>query len=150
MALLGVEHGERAVPQRLEARLEADDQRRAAGARQQGDVAGGAAAFGRGADVVLPVDLQEARGGQLLVGVDRRLPAAIGRHVGGRRQRPRDPIAQIDEVGRARPKGVVVGRPVVGDLAIQGAWPRPYPPAARRARASRIGSIRSSSSSRAS
>jgi hypothetical protein len=134
MALLGVQHGECAVTQRLESGPESDDQGRAAGAREQGDVTGSATDSGHGADVTTPVDLQEARRGQLLIGIDRRRRTQDRRCVRYGRQCASHPVAQIQEVGRARPKGIVIGRPVVRNLAVQGGDPGPVRGVARTCR----------------
>ena len=107
----------------------ADHHRHAAGARQNRDMARRTARHQRDAARARPVDLEKARRGQV-VGEDDRFVRQRRRRLTGSGERAAHPVAQIDEIGCARPESVVLGRGIVGDLGVE----RP-PPCARRRRA---------------
>ena len=104
-------------------RPELHDHGNAAGSRQHRDVARRAAAKQCKAAAARPVDFQELRRRQI-VGADDR----AGRNLEGialaAAQRANDAIAQIRQIGRARPK-ILIGRGiVVCDLRVESGRPR--------------------------
>src|SRR5712664_1078649 len=128
---LRVQHGRVTVHQLVERGADADQQRHAARARQDGYVARGAASQKRRPAPAGPVELQEPRGSQVVRDVDAALlRRQQGRAAGDRRERRQHPIAQIRQIARPRGEVLVVRRSVVGNLRLHY---RPESPARRLA-----------------
>ena len=116
---LRVQHGRVAVHQLVERGADADQERHAARARQDGHVTRRAACQEGRSAPARPVELQEARGSQVVRDVD---SAFLGREqrrlARDGRQSRQHPIAQIRQVARPGGEVLVVRRSIVGDLRL--------------------------------
>ena len=145
LTALGVQQRKRAVPHPLKVVAEADEEWRAAGSGEESDVAAGAASLDRGAAKAAPVDLQKARGGEVLGHVNGLLAFDCDRALRSRAQGVEHTVAQIRKVNHTGLDDLVAC-PVYGDFRIRCRAPRGIGAARRLAMRSKIGASRSSSS----
>jgi hypothetical protein len=125
LALLRIQQREGAIAELVEAVAETDHERRAAGAGEQGDVAGGAAVREHGAAKPPPVGRQKARRREVFGREDRRgVDAGRGAAPGARSESVQHAVAQILEVGGARREHIVVTVAISRDFGVEHHAPR--------------------------